>query len=103
MGVSPSEYPLLIRRLVGAGMVELRHWKTGRTTNGVFGVVKDANAGSLRLIIDARPANQLRVGGAPMPVRLPTPEDFAALQVPAISPTTGRPAPQDLDVKEGCL
>ena len=91
MGVSPSEYPLLIRRLVGAGMVELRHWKTGRTTNGVFGVVKDANAGSLRLIIDARPANQLRVGGTPMPVRLPTPEDLAALQVPAVSPTTGRP------------
>jgi hypothetical protein len=72
-------------------MVELRHWKTGRTTNGVFGVVKDANAGSLRLIIDARPANQLRVGGTPMPVRLPTPEDLAALQVPAVSPTTGRP------------
>jgi hypothetical protein len=40
---------------------------------------------------DARPANRLRVGGTPMPVRLPTPEDLAALQVPAVSPATGRP------------
>ena len=89
--MSPTEYPLLVRRLVTAGMVDLRQWKAGRTTNGVFGVIKDAAVGSLRLIIDARPANQLRVGGAPMPVRLPTPEDLAALQVPAVSPSTGRP------------
>jgi hypothetical protein len=91
MGVSPTEYPLLIRRLVLAGMVELRPWAAGRTTNGVFGVIKDATVGSLRLIIDARPANQLRIGGTPMPVCLPTPADLAALQVPTVSPTTGRP------------
>jgi len=67
----PDEYVKLIRRLLAAGMVDFT--SAPRAVNGLFGVPKDD--GSIRLIIDARPANNL----FPVPdaVSLPTPDVMA--------------------------
>jgi hypothetical protein len=64
------------------GMLSLKCAADVRVVNGVFGVRKDVD--SLRLIIDARPANA--VFAPPDPVQLPTPDLFCSLQVPSGSP-----------------
>jgi hypothetical protein len=60
-------------------LIALEHWQPGMTQVGFFAVKKDDK---LRLITDGRPANVRRLGGLPLDVRLPTPEDFADLHVP---------------------
>lgn len=54
-GVPATEYPALVKRMLGVGMVELR--PTVRCVNGLFGVWKDQPGGPIRLILDARPCN----------------------------------------------
>lgn len=71
---SYSEYVSLIRRLRDVGMVVFKHHAL--VVNGVFAVVKDDN--SLRLIIDARPANSCFI--EPSHIDLPTPDLFARLR-----------------------
>lgn len=71
---SPQDYIALIARLLDLGMVDLRAHVS--VVNGVFGVRKDEH--SLRLIIDARPANAAFI--EPPHIDLPTPDLFAHLQ-----------------------
>jgi hypothetical protein len=77
---SRSDYISLIRRLLHLGMVCLKH--DVLVVNGVFAVEKDAD--TLRLIIDARPANA--VFNDPPTAKLPTPDLFAQLQAPSDEP-----------------
>lgn len=65
---SKDEYVKLIRRMNDLGMVEFTTQPA--VVNGVFGVVKDVD--SIRLIIDARPANAVFVD--PPHVELSTPD-----------------------------
>jgi hypothetical protein len=54
MGVSPTEYKRLLRRMQSCGMLD---WTDSPVAvNGVFGVDKDDGA-SIRLILDLRPGN----------------------------------------------
>jgi reverse transcriptase-like protein len=69
-----SEYYSLIHRLHLLGMVVFK--REVRVVNGLFAVVKDKD--SLRLIIDARPANA--VFTIPEHTELPTPDILAQLQ-----------------------
>ena len=73
---SRGEYILLLRRLYQKGMIGFTHHP--KVVNGLFGVEKDES--SIRLIIDARPANERFVD--PPHVELPTPSTLAALHVP---------------------
>ncbi len=77
---SHEEYLALIRRMVDLGMVEFT--TAPKVVNGVFGVPKDGN--SIRLIIDARPANAVFV--EPPKVQLPTPDLLSQLVVPEGTP-----------------
>jgi hypothetical protein len=77
---SRSDYIDLIRRLLHLGMVCLK--PDVFVVNGVFAVEKDAD--SLRLIIDARPANA--IFNDPPSAKLPTPDLFAQLQAPSDTP-----------------
>lgn len=77
---SPSEYVQLIQRLYDLGMIEFT--QNPKVINGVFGVPKDGD--SIRLIIDARPANAVFID--PPAVRLPTPDLLSQLVVPADQP-----------------
>lgn len=72
---SRQEYIDLIRRLLQLDMVRLE--SSVHVVNGLFAVPKDQD--SLRLIIDARPANA--IFDEPPPVQLPTPDLLAQLQV----------------------
>jgi hypothetical protein len=72
---SADEYLKLVRKLYGKNMVEFTDRPT--VVNGVFGVAKDAD--SIRLIIDARPANAAFV--VPPKVQLPTPDLLAKLTI----------------------
>ena len=58
--------------------MELRFPAPGMIYNGTFAVLKDGD--SQRDITDARPFNRAR-GGVPLPVSLPSPADFARLQI----------------------
>jgi hypothetical protein len=79
---TPSEYVKLIRRMHAVGMVEFT--LDPKVVNGVFGVPKDQD--SIRLIIDARPAN-IALGDPPK-VHLPTPDIMSSLLVPPNEPIT---------------
>jgi hypothetical protein len=70
---SQDEYLKLIRRMMSANMV--RFTTTPKCVNGIFCVTKDRD--SLRLIINAQPANS--VFAKPPPVELPTPDLIANL------------------------
>jgi hypothetical protein len=71
----PAEYLRLILRMKDAGML---HFTTKpAVVNGLFGVPKD-DGSSIRLIIDARPANAVFID--PPPVSLPTPDVLVELQ-----------------------
>jgi len=70
---SRVEYTRLIRRMLGVGMVPILHPKV---INGVFCVPKDGTD-SLRLIIDARSANERFVD--PPHIELPTPDLLSRL------------------------
>lgn len=74
---SRREYVLLIRRMAAVGMVG--YTRRPRAVNGVFGVPK--GDGAIRLIIDARPANDAFV--EPPHVELPTPDLLARMAVAA--------------------
>ena len=65
--VSKHEYTRLIRRLVEVGMFTFTF--TPKVINGLFGVPK--SDGSIRLIVDARPVNNLFI--TPPAVHLPSP------------------------------
>ena len=71
-----GEWALIVRRLLSIGMVVLLPRAEVRVVNGVFGVPKPD--GATRLVIDARPVNDLFV--EPRKVLLPTP-DLLANQV----------------------
>lgn len=71
---SAAEYTRLVQRLQALDMVEFT--STPSVVNGVFTVPKPN--GSLRLIIDARPANNVFL--PPPAVRLPLPPDLAAME-----------------------
>jgi hypothetical protein len=80
MCASRADYVGVIRRLVDIGMIA---WtRSPRAVNGLFGVPKDPGDAktSLRLIIDARPANALFVD--PPHIELPTPDVIGRLSVP---------------------
>lgn len=77
---SHDEYVALVRRMVTAGMLDFT--TTPAVVNGLFGVPK-GDDGSIRLIVDARPANDLFTG--PAPVQLPTPDLMANLSVSSSS------------------
>ena len=77
---SRSEYVNLVKRLHALGMVCFR--TSVRVVNGIFAVRK--SGGTLRLIIDARPANAAFT--EPDHVVLPTPDLIARLQAPPGSP-----------------
>ena len=77
---SPAEYLLLVRRMADLGMVEFT--TSPKVVNGVFGVPKDGD--SIRLIIDARPANAVFV--EPPKVNLPTPDLLSQLVAPEGKP-----------------
>ena len=79
VGIDSVEYPRYITRKLQADMVYFVRHSPGMIYNGVFGIVKDPTADSIRNIIDARPFNCAR-GGVATPVRLPTPADLARLQ-----------------------
>lgn len=70
------EYIKLVHRLVAHSMVEFT--KSPVVINGLFGVEKPD--GSIRLIVDGRPANQTFV--EPPRVQLPTPDLVPRLMVP---------------------
>ena len=72
-----SEYVKLVRRLVAHSMVQFT--TSPQVINGLFGV--DKPDGSIRLIVDGRPANETFV--EPPHVELPTPDLLPRLQVPA--------------------
>ena len=71
--VVAGEYPQIVRRLSQAGMISFT--ESPHAVNGVFGTVKPD--GSIRLIVDARPANTFFV--PPPRVCLPTPECLSQL------------------------
>lgn len=71
----PAEYAKLVRRMVALGMVAFT--TKPKVVNGMFGVPKDTDA--IRLITDARPANDLFK--TPPKVDLPTPDLLAQLTV----------------------
>jgi hypothetical protein len=75
-----TEYVKLIKRMQAANMVEFT--TCPKVVNGVFGVPKDGD--SIRLIIDARPANA--VFTEPPKVELPTPDLLVNLIVPSDEP-----------------
>lgn len=78
---SASEYSKLVRRLHSLGMVEYST-VVPKAVNGLFGVPKDGD--SIRLIIDARPANLLF---KPTPkLELPTPDLLSELCVDPTRP-----------------
>lgn len=78
---SRHEYVQLVRRLHDLGMVSFE--SSVHVVNGVFAVPKDGGD-SLRLIIDARPANA--VFEEPDPVLLPTPDLLAQLHTASATP-----------------
>jgi hypothetical protein len=71
-----SEYVALVKRMHSAGM--LAFTVRPKAVNGIFGVPKDGGS-SIRLIIDARPANALFK--TPPKVQLPTPDVIAQMRV----------------------
>ena len=73
MLISRCEYVALVRRLCSAGLFGLT--ESPSVTNGLFGVPK--SDGSLRLIVDARPANVMF--RSPPAVALPSPAVFTHL------------------------
>jgi len=74
---SQREYVLLLLRMARCNMVS---WtREPRRVNGLFGVPKGDDA--IRLILDARPANEAFV--PPPHVSLPTPDLLAKLQAPS--------------------
>ena len=75
-----SEWTKLVCRLQSIGMVKLT--AEPLVVNGVFGVPKDES--SIRLIVDARPAN--RALRDPARVCLPTPDILASMVAPADEP-----------------
>lgn len=75
-----SEYLLLVQRMLSLGMLSLT--SSPQCINGLFGVIKDQS--SIRLILDARPANCYFVH--PPHTSLPSPAHLAALSVPGDSP-----------------
>jgi hypothetical protein len=77
---SPSEYTSLIHRMYILGMIEFTQHP--KVVNGVFGVPKDGD--SIRLIIDARPANAVFID--PPKVHLPTPDLLSQMIAPAHQP-----------------
>jgi hypothetical protein len=77
---SQTEYVAVIKRMMAVGMVSFTTQPA--VVNGVFGVAK--GDGSMRLIIDARPANSAFVDSPQ--VHLPTPDLTAHLEIPADSP-----------------
>lgn len=77
---SDGEYEQLISRMKAAGMLSFT--TNPKVVNGVFGTPKDGDA--IRLIIDARAANQVFID--PPKVKLPTPDLTASLQVPKNMP-----------------
>ena len=79
---APGEYPKLVRRLLAHDMLSFT--RAPAVVNGLFGVHKPD--GSMRLIIDARPANATFV--EPPRVELPTPDLLPRLQVPPTKPST---------------
>jgi hypothetical protein len=78
--VDRTDYVQLITRLRDRGMICFKD--TVKVVNGVFAVEKDAD--SLRLIIDARPANCIFT--EPDSVQLPGPDLLAQLRVPVDTP-----------------
>jgi hypothetical protein len=78
--VPQQQYLQLLRRLLALNMVRMHFNGPDMSPVGLFAVPKGEDA--LRLIADARPGNARRVGGWQFDVRLPSPEDFAALRVP---------------------
>jgi hypothetical protein len=70
-----AEYVALVKRMLHLGMLELTD--SPRCINGLFGVPKDDE--SIRLILDARPANCYFL--KPATVILPSPSHLAALRV----------------------
>ena len=77
---SPSEYTSIIHRTFILGMIEFTQHP--KVINGVFGVPKDGD--SIRLIIDARPANAVFID--PAKVHLPTPDLLSQLTAPTDQP-----------------
>lgn len=71
---APEQYPVLIRRMHAAGMVGFT--VTPRAVNSLFAVPK--SDGALRLIVNAKPANEVFVD--PAHVELPGPDLLAALR-----------------------
>lgn len=74
------QYIKLLRRMAAAGMLSFTTQPI--VVNGLFAVSKPD--GQQRLIIDARPANNLFLD--PPPVSLPTPDLLSNLEVPSGSP-----------------
>jgi hypothetical protein len=74
---SPQEYRALLRRLLRLRMITARAARP-RCVNGAFGVPKSDD--TIRLIVDARPANALFA--RPLDPQLPTPADVATLTIP---------------------
>lgn len=72
---SGPDYVMLVKRLILADMVEFR--LDPKAFNGVFGI--DKPNGSLRFLVDARPANALFV--PPPDMSLVTPDVLADLQI----------------------
>jgi hypothetical protein len=75
-GVSSTEYLRLLKRLRGLDMIEFSS-ATPLCVNSIFGVKKDADR--IRLIIDARSANEMFV--EPAKVELPTVELLAEMTI----------------------
>jgi len=74
VGCTHSEYISLIKRMYSCGMVSFTDQP--KVVNGLFGVPKPDE--SIRLIIDARPANSFMIPSPP--VHLPSPTAFANLR-----------------------
>lgn len=71
---APQEYLKLVRRMLDCGMVRLT--SKPKVVNGLFCLPKPD--GTLRLIVDARPANALFVDAPP--IELPTPDLLCKLE-----------------------
>jgi hypothetical protein len=80
LSASPSEYVALITRMYSIGMIDFV--LKPEVVNGVFAVEKDGD--KQRLIIDARPANNVFID--PPKVSLPTPDLLSQLVVPSSRP-----------------
>lgn len=74
---SPRDYVATILRMSQLGMLEFSD--TAKVVNGVFGVPKGEE--NIRLIIDARPANEVFIDSPQ--VELPTPDILGDLQIEA--------------------